>query len=167
MNIIDTIHHHLDRQTRPTFVYERAATLALEVMLLVACALPAVTGWRSCIAAGLVGVLRLYETELRREDASVLGRHKERGGVSALPAEKVARAGHRERALEVVTWVWPGMTALVMAAEVGPIIATAIAAIGATLVRAAWGRMIMPRWRASRVAWRASDSVMESGRISD
>jgi hypothetical protein len=155
MNLIETIHRRLDRRARPTFVYERAATLLLEVVLLIACAVAAVTGWRSLIAAGLVGVLRLYETELRREDASVLGRHKERGGVSPLPPEKVARAAHRERSLEVVTWLWPGLTSLVMAAEAGPITVTAIAAISATLVRATWGRVVMPRWRASRVAWRA------------
>jgi len=167
MNMIDIIHRYLDRQARPTYVYERAAALGLEAVLLTACALPVAVGWRSRAILLVVGVLRGIETEARREEASVWGRHEEQGGVLPLPSHKLARAAARARLLEVVSWVWPGLTTLALAAEAGPITTTAIAAIGATLVRAAWGRMIMPRWRSSRVAWRASDSVMESGRISD
>lgn len=156
MSVMQRIHQFLDASKRRTYVYERAAFLALEVALLVACAVPTIVGWRSGVAALIVGCLRLYEAELRREEASVTGRHKELGGVADLPPEKVARAASRTRALEVVGWLWPILTTMVASADAGRLSAGAALGVGATIVRWVWSRRIMPRWRASRLAWRMS-----------
>ncbi len=148
------IHKYLDKSRRKTFEYERAANFLLEFVLLVVGALPIVTSVRSGLAYGLVAVLRLYETELRREDASVAGRHAERGGVLPLPSEKVARAEQRTKTLALVTWIWPGLAALVQAAESKLFGVVLLVSVGTTLVRVAWGRVLMPAWRKSRVEWK-------------
>ncbi len=148
-----SVHKCLDKSSRKTFEYERAANFLLELVLLVVGALPIVTGIRSGLAYGLVAALRLYETELRREDASVAGRHAERGGVLPLPSEKVTRAAQRTKTLAVVTWIWPGLAAIVQAAESKLFGVVLLVSVGTTLVRVAWGRVLMPAWRGSRLAW--------------
>lgn len=158
--MIDFIHRHIDRTKRPTYIYERAAFLLVEVALLVACAVPVVTSVRAAALAILVGALRLHEAELRREDASVTGRHAERGGVSPLPAAKEAQAQRRARALELVSWAWPSLTTVLLAADQRTPAAAWMVAVLAALVRAAWARLVMPAWRRSRVAWRtARDTI--------
>lgn len=150
------IHKYLDKSRRKTFEYERAANFILEIVLLVVGALPVVTSIRSGLAYGLIAILRLYETEIRREDASVAGRHAERGGVLPLPSEKVARAEQRAKTLAVVTWVWPGLAAIVQAAESRLWGVVFLVSLGATLVRVLWGRVIMPAWRKSRIEWQTA-----------
>ncbi len=158
--MIDFLHRWIDRSTRPTYVYERAVFLGLEVALLVACAVPVATSVRAVALAILVGALRLHEAELRREDGSVMGRHTERGGVLPLPEHKHARARQRANALEIVSWAWPSLTTVLLAADQRtPFVAWTVA-LGAGLVRAAWSRAVMPAWRRSRVAWRtARDTI--------
>lgn len=150
------IHRFIDASGRPTYVYERRAFLLLEAVLLAACALPVVTGWRSAATYALAALLRLAEAELKREDASVAGRHAERGGVSPLPPEKAARAARRSRALEVVGWLWPVLLAAAGAAEAGTLTLAAGAGLWATLCRWFWARRVLPAWRTSRVAWQAA-----------
>lgn len=155
---MNALHRWLDRSARPTFAYERVTTLVVETLLLVLCAIPGVTGLRSAVAASLIGVLRLVETELQREEASVMGRHIEQGGVSALPPAKEARAATRRKTMELVAWTWPALTLMLQAAERGRGGIALLIAIGATLLRVAWYRRAMPWWRRSRVAWRSAQA---------
>jgi hypothetical protein len=148
-------HRLLDRSTRPTYVYERAAGLLVELLLLAGCAAVSVTGWRSGLAAGVVAALRLYDYELRRADSSVATRQREAGAVGPLPEHKRAAAAARARASAIVAWTWPGLTMFVGAAEARTVSAAMLAGLGATLIRVAWGTRVMPAWRRSRVAWRA------------
>jgi hypothetical protein len=156
-----SIHRFIDARQWPTYRYEQLAALGLEAMLLYACALPVATDWRGRIVLTLVGILRGIETEARREEASVMGRHAERGGVLPLPGHKVARAAARARLLEIVSWIWPGLILIALAVEARQITMATLLAIGAGLVRAAWSRWTMPAWRRSRVAWRAAHPSAE------
>lgn len=151
--MLDWIHRYLDKSSRKTFEYERAANFVLEFVLLAVAAFPIVTSLRSAFAYSLIAALRLFETELRREDASVSGRHAEHGGVLPLPSQKARRAEQRTKILAVVTWVWPGLAAVVQAAESKQWGVVFWVSVGTTLVRVIWGRIIMPTWRKSRVEW--------------
>lgn len=158
--MIDFIHRHLDRSPRPTYAYERAGFLLVEGLLLVVCAVPVVTSTRAALLAIVVGALRLHEAELRREDASVVGRHAERGGISPLPAHKEARARQRANALEIISWAWPSLTTVLLAVDQPTPIAACAVALVAGIARATWSRAVMPAWRRSRVAWRtARDTI--------
>jgi len=151
---LDRIHRAIDASGVETYIFERAAFLLLELVLLALGALPVVTDLRSGIFVAGVGILRLTEAEVRREEASVMGRHRERGGISELPEHKRKRAAWRARMLERMSWYWPSLVLFALAAASRSYGAALWVGLGSVLVRAAWARLVMPAWRRSRIAWR-------------
>lgn len=149
------IHRFLDRSSWKTYAYERLVSLLFEAVLLLVCALPLVRSWRSALAQIAILILQLHASEVRRELASIDGRHAEAGGVSPLPEAKAALRAKLERHLDLVSWVWPGLAAAVTAVESRSVALGAVLGLLATLARVAWGRALFPAWRRSRLAWRA------------
>jgi hypothetical protein len=147
---VDLIHARISGET---WRYERAATLALETALLIACALPAVHDLRSGAIAAVTGLLRLYQAETAREKASIEGRHRERHAAPPYPPRKQALIDALAWREQLVTWAWPALIVLVAADSWGWPAATALFA---TLARAAWAKLAFPAWRRSRAAWRAT-----------
>ena len=160
--ILGAINRALDRARAPTYVFERAATLAIETALLIAGAVATVRSLPEGIAAAIVAGLQLTATELRREEASVAARHRERGAITILPLplHKQARALERAKALKIITWFWPSAIMVVAAAPSGRVAWPALVATIAALVRAAWSELVMPLWRRSRVLWRARQQLL-------
>ena len=150
------IHCFIDRSGLPTWVWERRVRVLLETLLLVACAAPVATGWRSFIAQALVGALRLHQAENGREKASIIGRFAEAGGPTdlMLPAHKKARVCVLDARDEIMTWVWPVLVPVVSAAEASAFSLALVAGILATLARVGFDKLAMPAWRKSRLEWR-------------
>jgi hypothetical protein len=151
-----TIHAFIDRSGLPTWIWERRVRILLETLLLVACAAPVVTGWRSFIAQALVGTLRLHQAENAREKASVIGRFAEAGGPMdlMLPAHKKARVRVLDARDTLISWVWPVLVPIVSAAETSAFNFALAAGILATVARVAFDKLAIPAWRKSRLEWR-------------
>lgn len=150
------IHSFLDRSSVPTWRYERAVRITMETLLLIACAVPVITGWRSLVAQLIVGALRLHQAENGREKASIVGRFAEAGEPTTLmlPARKKARLAVLDARDAIITWSWPVVVPIVSAAETSAWSWALALGIAATLVRAWFDKWAMPKWRASRVEWR-------------
>ncbi len=144
-----------DGKPRETWEFEQAVLLPIEFLLLVAAAVPVVTGWRSGLANAIILALRMTEAYWRREEGSVYGRHKEDGGIAALPERKLARAKVREKILTTITWIWPGLSTMVQAAEAQTVTWAVGIGIVVTMVRLLIGSVAMPAWRKSRLEWKA------------
>jgi hypothetical protein len=151
-----SIHALIDRSGLSTWVWERRVRILLETILLIACAAPVVTGWRSLVAQALVGALRLHQAETGREKASILGRAKEAGLVTepCLPYPKRNRLRALDACDALITWVWPVLVPIVSAAETSSFNMALVAGILATLARVAFDKLVMPAWRKSRLEWR-------------
>jgi hypothetical protein len=151
-----TIHAFIDRSGLPTWVWERRVRILLETLLLVACAAPVVTGWRSLVAQALVGALRLHQAENGREKASIIGRFAEIGGPTdlMLPAHKKARVLVLDARDTIMTWIWPVIVPILCAAETSAFNLALVAGILATLARVAFDKLAIPAWRKSRLEWR-------------
>jgi hypothetical protein len=153
---MNKVHSFLDRSLVPTWKYERAVRVALETLLLIACAVPVVTGWRSLIAQAIVCALRLHQAEVGREKASILGRAKEHGFIldPLMGLEKKKRLAVLDARDAIITWVWPVLVPVVSAAETSAWTWALGIGIIATIVRVWFDKWAMPKWRASRVEWR-------------
>jgi hypothetical protein len=152
-----TIHAFIDRSGLPTWVWERRVRILLETLLLVACAAPVVTGWRSFIAQALVGALRLHQAENAREKASITGRAKEAGlflEPTTMAREKVKRLLILDNRDAIMTWIWPVLIPIVSAAETSAFGLALAAGILATVARVAFDKLAIPAWRKSRLEWR-------------
>jgi hypothetical protein len=152
-----SIHQLIDRSGLPTWVYERRVRILLETILLVACAVPVVTGWRSFVAQVLVGALRLHQAENGREKASILGRYAELNDgdpYSALAMHKQRRIKILDNRDAIMTWIWPVLAPIVSAAENSTFNLTLAAGILATLARVAFDKLAVPAWRKSRLEHR-------------
>ena len=151
------VHSFLDRSSVLTWKYERAVRVAMETILLVVCAAPVVTGWRSLIAQALVGALRLHQAEVGREKASIMSRAKEQGlflEPSTMGKGKAKRLHVLDAREAIIAWVWPVLVPLVAAAETNAWTWVLVVGVMATLARIAFDKWAMPKWRASRVGWR-------------
>lgn len=149
-----SIHTLIDRSGLPTWVWERRVRVLLELILLVACAAPVITGWRSFVSQMLVGALRLHQAENGREKASIIGRAKEAGlflEPTTMAREKVKRLLVLENRDALITWTWPVIVPIVSAAETSAFSSALAAGILATLARVAFDKLAMPAWRKSRV----------------
>lgn len=152
-----SIHVFIDRSGLPTWVWERRVRVLLETLLLVACAAPVVTGWRSFVAQVLVGVLRLHQAENTREKASITGRAKEAGlflEPTTMAREKVKRLLILDNRDAIVTWIWPVLIPIVSAAETSAFSLALVVGMLATLARVGFDKLAMPAWRKSRLEWR-------------
>lgn len=151
-----SIHAFIDRSGIPTWVWERRVRILLETLLLIACAAPVVTGWRSFVAQVLVGALRLHQAENGREKASILGRAKEAGLVTEpdLHEHKKARVRILDARDTLITWIWPVLVPIVSAAETSTFNSALAAGILSTLARVAFDKLAIPAWRESRLDWR-------------
>jgi hypothetical protein len=153
---MNSIHRFLDRSSVPTWRYERAVRVLFELILLVACAAPVVSGWRSALAQGLVIALRLHQAETGREKASIIGRAKE-AGLTTEPdvcREKRARLSVLSAREALIAWTWPALVVIVSAAETKSIGLVATLGLVATMARVWFDKRAMPAWRKSRVEWR-------------
>jgi len=151
------VHSFLDRSLVPTWKYERAVRVALETILLVACAVPVVTGWKSLLAQIIVGALRLHQAETGREKVSILSRAKEQGlflEPSTMGKEKAKRLHVLDARESIIAWVWPVLVPLVASAETNSWTLVLGIGIVATVVRAAFDKVVILKWRTSRVEWR-------------
>ena len=165
---MNSIHRFIDRSGLPTFVLERRVRILLETILLVACAVPVITGWRSLVAQVLVGALRLHQAENGREKASIIGRAKESGlflEPSTLAREKVKRLLVLENRDAIMTWTWPVLVPIVSAAETSAFTLALAIGILATLARAGFDKLAMPAWRKSRLKWRKNQPITTIGRL--
>lgn len=151
-----SLHRFIDRSSLPTWVWERRVRILLETILLIACAVPVITGWRSLVAQVLVGALRLHQAENGREKASIIGRFVEVGGPPdlMLPAHKKARVRILDNRDALMTWIWPVLAPIVSAAETSTFNLVLVAGILATLSRVAFDKLAMPAWRKSRLEYR-------------
>jgi hypothetical protein len=149
------VHRWLDSAPRRTYVYERRVMLAREVLLATLTALATVRDLRGGIAATLSLVVGLYAFEIRRERASIHARHVERGNVApSLPAIKQDKLDRLAWHESMLAWVFPGLLALVGAAQAQSVTLAIVVGIVSTYFRAAWDLRWMPAWRLSRVTWR-------------
>jgi len=151
------VHSFLDRSSVPTWQYERAVRVAMEMILLVACAVPVVTGWKSLLAQVIVGALRLHQAEVGREKTSILSRAKEQGlflEPSTMGKEKAKRLNVLDARESIIAWVWPVLVPLVASAETNSWTLVLGIGIVATVVRAAFDKVVILKWRTSRVEWR-------------
>jgi hypothetical protein len=132
----------------------------METILLVICAAPVVTGWRSLVAQALVGALRLHQAETGREKASIIGRAYEGRLTPALdlPTHKRNRIFVLEKRDAIITWTWPALVPIVSAAETRTFTLVFALGIVATLSRVAFDKLAMPRWRLSRLEWNGKRS---------
>jgi len=156
------VHSFLDRSSVPTWQYERAVRVAMETILLVACAVPVVTGWRSLLAQIIVGALRLHQAEVGREKTSILSRAKEQGlflEPSTMGKEKAKRLNVLDAREAIIAWVWPVLVPLVAAAETNA--RTLVLGIGivATVARVVFDKVVILNWRTSRVGWRKANPL--------
>jgi len=151
-----SIHQLIDRSGLPTWVWERRVRVLMETLLLVACAVPVIAGWRSLVAQVLVGALRLHQAETGREKASIIGRAKEAGLATEpdLHYQKRNRLRELETCDALITWAWPVLVPIVSAAETGSFTMVLVLGILATLARVTFDKLAMPRWRKSRLAWK-------------
>jgi hypothetical protein len=152
-----TIHAFIDRSGLSTWVWERRVRILLETILLIACAAPVVTGWRSLVAQALVGALRLHQAENGREKSSFVSRHNETRCVDVylvFPPEKRERLRVIDARDAIIAWTWPVVVPIVSAAETSAFNLALVAGILATLVRVAFDKLAMPAWRKSRLEWR-------------
>lgn len=149
-------HSFLDRSSVPTWKYERAVRVTMETILLVVCAAPVVTGWRSLLAQIIVGALRLHQAEVGREKASIMSRPKEQGLIAEpmLIFSKRQRIAVLDAREAIIAWVWPVLVPLVSVAETNAWTWALQFGFFATLIRVGFDKWVMPRWRASRVEWR-------------
>jgi hypothetical protein len=155
------VHSFLDRSSVPTWKYERAVRVAMETILLVACAAPVVTGWRSLLAQIIVGALRLHQAEVGREKASIIGRAYEHRLLPALdlPTAKRNLIHAIEKREAIIAWVWPVLVPLVAAAETNAWTLVLVVGIVATIVRIWFDKWVTPNWRTNRVDWRKANLV--------
>ena len=133
----------------------------METILLVACAAPVVTGWKSLLAQTIVGGLRLHQAETGREKASIVSRAKEQGlflEPSTMGKEKAKRLHILDAREAIIAWVWPVLVPLVAAAETNTWTLVLAVGVVATVVRVWFDKWVIPRWRASRVEWRKSET---------
>ena len=154
------LHSFLDHSSVPTWKYERAVRVAMEAILLVACAAPVVTGWKSLLAQIIVGALRLHQAEVGREKASIVSRAKEQGlflEPSTMGKEKAKRLRVLDAREAIISWVWPVLVPIVTAAETNTWTLVLVIGIIATIVRVWFDKWAMPKWRASRVEWRKAN----------
>lgn len=152
-----SIHAFIDRSGLPTWVWERRVRVLLETLLLVVCAAPVVTGWRSFMAQALVGTLRLHQAENGREKASILGRYTELNDGephSNLTLHKQARIKILDARDALITWIWPVLVPIVSAAETSTFNLALVVGILATLARVAHDKLVIPAWRKSRLEHR-------------
>ena len=155
------IHSFFDRSSVPTWRYERTVRVLLETLLLVICAAPVITGWRSLVAQVLVGALRLHQAENGREKASILGRYAEQNDgepYSVLAAHKQTRIKTLDARDALITWTWPALVPIVSAAETRSFTLVLVLGILATLARVAFDKLAIPRWRLSRLEWKGKRS---------
>ncbi len=148
------IHSFLDRSPVDTWRYEKRVRVALETLLLIACAAPVVTGWRSFIAQLVVGALRLHQAEMAREKASIWSRPTLMSTPPVLIFSKRQRISELEKRDQIISWTWPVFVPMVQAAETRAFGVAVALGIVATLVRVWFDRWAMPMWRKSRVEWR-------------
>ena len=151
------LHSFLDHSSVPTWKYERAVRVAMEAILLVACAAPVVTGWKSLLAQIIVGALRLHQAEVGREKASIMSRAKEQGlflEPSTMGKEKAKRLRVLDAREAIISWVWPVLVPIVTAAETNTWTLVLAAGIAATVMRVVFDKVVIPNWRTSRVGWR-------------
>ena len=153
------LHSFLDCSSVPTWKYERAVRVAIEAILLVACAAPAVIGWKSLLAQVIVGALRLHQAEVGREKASIVSRSKEQGLIvePMLIFSKRQRIAVLDAREAIIAWVWPVLVPLVSAAETNAWTLVLVVGIVATIVRVWFDKWAMPKWRKSRVEWRKAN----------
>ena len=133
----------------------------METILLVACAAPVVTGWKSLLAQTIVGGLRLHQAETGREKASIVSRAKEQGlflEPSTMGKEKAKRLHILDAREAIIAWVWPVLVPLVAAAETNTWTLVPAVGVVAAVVRGWSDKWVIPRWRASRVEWRKSET---------
>lgn len=165
---MNSIHRFIDRSGLPTFVWERRVRILLETILIVVCAAPVVTGWRSLVAQALVGALRLHQAENGREKASIIGRAKESGlflEPTTLAREKVKRLLVLENRDAIITWAWPVIVPIVSAAETSAFTLALAIGILATLTRVGFDKLAIPAWRKSRLEWRKRQPLTTVGRL--
>jgi len=155
------VHSFLDRSSVPTWKYERAVRVAMETILLVACAAPVVTGWRSLLAQIIVGALRLHQAEVGREKASIMSRPKEQGLIAEpmLIFSKRQRIAVLDKREAIIAWFWPVLVPLVAAAETNAWTLVLVVGIVATFVRIWFDKWVIPNWRTNRVDWRKANLV--------
>ena len=154
-----TIHVLVGRSGLPTFIWERRVRVLLETLLLIACAAPVVTGWRSFLAQALVAALRLHQAENGWEKANIIRRAKETGlflEPSTMAREKVRRLLVLENRDVLITWTWPALVPIVSAAETRAIGWTVAIGIVVTLIRIGFDKLTMSAWRKSRLEWRGT-----------
>lgn len=158
---MNCVHSFLDRSSVPTWKYERAVRVLMETTLLVACAVPVITGWKSLLAQIIVGALRLHQAEVGREKASIIGRAYEHKLLPALDLPTVKRnlIHAIEKREAIIAWVWPVLVPLVAAAETNAWTLVLAVGIVATIVRVWFDKWVMPKWRTSRVKWREREHV--------
>jgi hypothetical protein len=156
---VNLLHSFLDRSSVPTWKYERAVRVAMEALLLVACAAPVVTGWKSLLAQTIVGTLRLHQAEVGREKASILSRPKEQGLIAEpmLIFSKRQRLALLDKREAIIAWVWPVLVPLVAAAETNAWTLVVGIGIVATIARIVFDKVVIPKWRTSRVGWRKAN----------
>jgi hypothetical protein len=158
---MNSLHRFIDHSGLPTFVWERRVRILLETILLIGCAAPVITGWRSLLAQVLVGALRLHQAENGREKASIIGRAKESGLATEpdLIFSKRARIRILENRDALITWTWPVLVPIVSASETWAFTWALVIGILATLARAGFDKLAMPAWRKSRLAWKGIRDV--------
>ena len=162
------IHRFIDRSGLPTFVWERRARILLETILLVACAAPVITGWRSLVAQVLVGALRLHQAENGREKASILTRFAELTESfphSDLAEIKQSRIKILDARDAIMTWVWPVLVPIVGASETSAFTLALVVGILATFARVAFDKLAMPAWRKSRLEWKGIRDVSDRSSV--
>ena len=159
--MMKTLHSFIDRSGLPTFVWGRRVRILLETILLVGCATPVVTGWRSLLAQVLVGALRLHQAENGREKTSIMSRPKEQGLIAEpmLIFSKRQRIAVLDKREAIITWVWPVIVPIVAAAETNAWTLALAIGIVATVVRVWFDKRAMPAWRKSRLEWRTRDDI--------
>jgi len=156
------VHSFLDRSSVPTWKYERAVRVAMETILLAACAAPVVAGWKSLLAQVIVGALRLHQAEVGREKTSILSRAKEQGlflEPSTMGKEKARRLNVLDAREAIIAWVWPVLVPLVAAAETNAWTLVLGIGIVATIVRVVFDKVVIPNWRTDRVGWRKANTL--------
>jgi hypothetical protein len=156
--VLELVHRHLDTKPkwRQTWEYERAARISLEIVLLVACAIPVIMGWRSAFGQFVLFMLRVWSTWMTHEARSIRGRGKEQGHtITNLPEHKQRALTNFEQAEILISWVWPGLLVLIPAVETWTFTLAAGLNLVATMIRITFDTVILPAWRKSRLAWKA------------
>lgn len=155
--IASMVHRAIDRSGRRTYVFERMAVRARELVLLGATLFVSIstTDVRSWIPAIIGATVAYVQADDRRERSSIAARHAEYGNKAApLPTGKqwlLDRIVWRE---QVFTWLWPLLSALLAAGYARSITGSLIIALVSGYARAVWESKWWPTWRKSRLAWR-------------